>query len=280
MSIFRKQEPNDVNKEVGKIETREEKKEKAKAFEKKMYEKYPVQWVEITGYKALRPDMASWHDNKFKYELGVEQIFDGEPQLCRGGLHFCPALKDIKDYTNLIKSRIFEVKAVVDANYIARYNEILEYNDSHKYFSSSYSHQPTDTKLVAKSMTLVRELSAEEIWETFETTIKTESRYCYKGAISSLEDFIRFRFMPIETIKAMLLNDYRTKLIDTGYSDTFAIIIAEKLFREGRENHTVGPSSYSITRYAIDERLLNLAVAYADEGVSADMRAYLLSKEL
>ena len=96
----------------------------------------------MKGYKALLSDMSSRYGH-MTYEIGKKYTISGPLKMCENGYHFCTELEDIEQYYPISKSRIFEVEA-----------------------DGSIIHD--DSKYCAESITLIRELSKEEIRQYFE----------------------------------------------------------------------------------------------------------------
>ena len=112
----------------------------------------------MKGYKALNMDMSSAYSN-MSYEIGKKYTITGKLQMCKNGFHFCKYLEDIENHYPITKSRIFEVETE---------GEIIDRN----------------IKFCAESITLMRELSKEEIHQYFEDNqerILKENWLCRKA---------------------------------------------------------------------------------------------------
>lgn len=112
----------------------------------------------MKGYKALNIDMSSAYGD-MSYEIGKKYTISGDLVPCENSYHFCENLEDIENYYTISKSRIFEVKA--EGKIIDEYN-----------------------KSCAESITLIRELSKEEIHQYFmdsKERILKMSLYCRKA---------------------------------------------------------------------------------------------------
>lgn len=96
--------------------------------------------IYMKGYKALNMDMST--HGGIIYEIGKKYTIAGELKLYVNGYHFCKCLEDIELYYKIAKSRIFEIEAD---------GEIIDGGN----------------KSCAESITLVRELSKEEIRQYF-----------------------------------------------------------------------------------------------------------------
>lgn len=84
-------------------------------------------------YKGTEKDMKC---RGFQYKLGEAAVFDGEPHLCRAGLHACEQPIDVLNHYAPNKSRYFEADA----------EEVTDERES------------DDSKIVAKKMTLKAEI--------------------------------------------------------------------------------------------------------------------------
>lgn len=72
----------------------------------------------------------------FQYKLGETAVFDGEPHLCKAGLHACEQPIDVLNHYAPNESRYFEADA----------EEVTD------------EREPNDSKIVAKKMTLKAEI--------------------------------------------------------------------------------------------------------------------------
>ncbi len=95
----------------------------------------------MKGYKALNMDMSSAY-NSIAYEIGKKYTITENPEMYRNGFNFCKYLEDTELSHVIAKSRIFEVEAE---------GEIIDERN----------------KFRAESITLIRELSKEEIHQYF-----------------------------------------------------------------------------------------------------------------
>ena len=95
----------------------------------------------MKGYKALNMDMSSAYGD-MSYEIGRKYTITGKLKMCENGFHFCKYLEDIENHYPIAKSRIFEVEAE---------GKIIDEGN----------------KSCAELITLIRELSKEEIHQYF-----------------------------------------------------------------------------------------------------------------
>ena len=84
-------------------------------------------------YKGTDKDMKC---RGFQYKLGETAVFDGEPHLCKAGLHACEQPIDVLNHYTPNESRYFEAEA----------EEV------------SAERESSDSKIVAKKMTLKAEI--------------------------------------------------------------------------------------------------------------------------
>ena len=84
-------------------------------------------------YKGTDKDMKC---RGFQYKLGEAAVFDGEPHLCKAGLHACEQPIDVLNHYAPNESRYFEADA----------EEVTD------------EREPNDSKIVAKKMTLKAEI--------------------------------------------------------------------------------------------------------------------------
>lgn len=125
-------------------------------------EKAPEEWIWVNGYKGMDKNMQC--HGGFQYEVGkrYDMPEDAEIQACSSGFHMCMTLDHVFNYIIVGGgNRFFEVKALVRKS------------DKHEYGSTRYRVDqhgwsvPTKVvdKLAAKSIEIIRELTADEILE-------------------------------------------------------------------------------------------------------------------
>lgn len=215
-------------------------------------------WITVKGYKATDKDMKC--NNDYQYQFGSNK-YEGEIQICKSGLHFCPRLKGIPYYANPLRHRIFEIEAVINLSYREwRIEKDKIFNPT--FYNDFYEKKDNLNKEVAKEIIIKRELTEEEIWEQFKDNIQKDS---VKNYITTLAKFKKYRFMSSEEIRKHCCEEVCKKLISYGYSETFSYIIAETMVIKNKE---------------YNESLITFAKALYDEDLSTDMRAYLLLKKI
>ena len=114
----------------------------------------------MKGYKALNMDMSSEYGDMV-YGIGKKYTITGELIICINGFHFCKHLEDVENYYEIVNSRIFEVEAegkIIDGG----------------------------NKSCAESITLIRELSKEEIHQYFVDNQERilEKNWCCRKALA------------------------------------------------------------------------------------------------
>ena len=103
-------------------------------------------------YKGTDKDMKC---RGFQYKLGEASVFDGEPHLCRAGLHACEQPIDVLDYYAPSESRYFEA----DADGV------------------SDERESDDSKIVAKKMTLKAEIGIPGLVKAQVEYVKNQVRF-------------------------------------------------------------------------------------------------------
>lgn len=249
------------------------------------------EWIWVKGYKGFNEQ---WVDgkleltgrNSFVYNQdGETSIKENEDEnklsICTSGLHFCPKLEGVFGFYPPTFNRIinnyngysFSAYGTVVGFFNTVFAEV-EAEVEKEY----YEKYKCDEKLVARKIRIIRILSNEEIFKNL------DGKYsCDNYHIETLEEFIYIKNAlheytvnnPVilesdslalgryidgvakELIKKRKASNVNI-LIEHGYSPTFARIIMDKY-----------------------DKAFNDAIAYADEGLSPDMRAYLIvsSKE-
>ena len=129
----------------------------------KTFEKDEYVWVK--GFKGTDKDMRC---QDYQYELGKQFDLDEdvEPVVCSKGFHFCKSLENVfRHYKIGGGHRFFEVEALVRKSDLdpkkkdyAKYANVA----CRPYYPSSHY----DDKYAAKSIRFIRELSADEVFES------------------------------------------------------------------------------------------------------------------
>ena len=129
----------------------------------KTFEKDEYVWVK--GFKGTDKDMRC---QDYQYELGKQFDLDEdvEPVVCSKGFHFCKSLENVfRHYKIGDGHRFFEVEALVrksDLN--PKKKDYAKYANVAWNLYHTSSHY--DDKYAAKSIRFIRELSADEVFES------------------------------------------------------------------------------------------------------------------
>lgn len=199
-----------------------------------------AEWVWIDGYKATDKNMQC--KNGFQYKLGEEYTCEGDIVECQNGFHLCANLRDTFYYYDIADN---------PSNRYFKVKALVRPKDVESYGKVSLFNGALDmrTKLVARQIILTEEVSEKELFNA--------TTDLYDTFIKHFDDFEAFRSQELPLMiwfKNKCKNNLHRK-----YSDTFIEIMFDN-------NNWY--NSYK------------LALALYDEGVSADMRAYLILEEL
>ena len=244
------------------------------------------EWIWVKGYKGFNEQ---WVDGKLELTGRNSFVYnqDGETSIreyedennlkeCETGLHFCTKLVNVFGFYSPIFNRITGYGSYGYANVIGFYNTVfaeIEAEVEKDYYEKYKSRE----KLVARKIRITRILSNKEIFENLDdkyscdSYFKTFEEFNYiknalheytvnNPAILESDSLALGRY--IDGVAKELIKKRKASnvniLIEHGYSPTFARIIMDKY-----------------------DKAFNDAIAYADEGLSPDMRAYLIvsSKE-
>lgn len=205
MGLFRNFMKSAENAAVEALITAEKVEESMKETEVKPQVEKEEEWVWVEGYKGMDKDMRC--HGGFQYELGKRyDMPDGAViEECCSGYHLCLKLTDVYQYVSIGENnRFFQVKALVRKSDLERYR-----SDAKIYYR--YSTFPAFPgyidKLAAKSIEIVRELTADEILEPYDCTKWDEK---YKQLALSVG---------INTTRSTMDVD---ELVGYGYSSPFA----------------------------------------------------------
>ena len=239
------------------------------------------EWIWVKGYKGFNEQWINGKleltgRNSFVYNQDGEtsiRKYEDENNLkeCETGLHFCPKLVDVFDFYSPIFNRITGYGGYSYATVIGFYNTVfaeIEAEVEKDYYEKYKSRE----KLVARKIRITRILSNKEIFENLDdkyscdSYFKTFEEFNYiKNALHEytinnpdiLESDSLALGRYIDGVAKELIKKRKASnvdiLIEHGYSPTFARIIMDKY-----------------------DKAFNDAIAYADEGLSPDMRAYLI----
>ena len=245
------------------------------------------EWIWVKGYKGfneqwLNGKLELTGRNSFVYNQDGEtsiREYEDENNLkeCETGLHFCTKLVNVFGFYSPIFNRITGYGAYGYANVIGFYNTVFaeieaevekDYYEKHKYCE----------KLVARKIRITRILSNKEIFENLNGKYSCDNY--------NIETFEEFNYIK------NALHEYTVNNPDILESDSLALGryiggVAKELIKKRKASkvdilieHGYSPTFAKIIMDKYD-KVFNDAIAYADEGLSPDMRAYLIvsSKE-
>lgn len=242
------------------------------------------EWIWVKGYKGFNEQWINGKleltgRNDFVYNQdGETSIKENEDEnklsICTSGLHFCPKLENVFGFYHPVFNQMtgYGGYATAYPTVIGFFNTVFAEVEA-EVEKEYYEKYKCDEKLVARKIRITRILSNEEIFEHLDGKLS-----CDNFHIETLEEFNYIKNAlheytvnnPVilennsfalgkyiggvakELIKKKNINRVNI-LIEHGYSPTFARIIMDKY-----------------------DKAFNDAIAYADEGLSPDMRAYLI----
>lgn len=244
------------------------------------------EWIWVKGYKGFNEQWINGKleltgRNNFVYNQdGETSIKENEDEnklsICTSGLHFCPKLEGVFGFYPPTFNRIinnyngysFSAYGTVVGFFNTVFAEV-EAEVEKEY----YEKYKCDEKLVARKIRIIRILSNEEIFENLDGKyscdnyhIETFEEFNYiknalheytvnNPAILESDSLALGRY--IDGVAKELIKKRKASnvniLIEHGYSPTFARIIMDKYSDAFKD-----------------------AIAYIDEGLSPDMRAYLI----
>jgi hypothetical protein len=150
-------------------------------------------------------------------------------ELCRSGFHVCQNLKNVFNYYGIGKgNRFFEVKALV-----RRYNK-----------NGFYTYEHREDKMTSKSITFVRELTADEIFKVAVEQYRFTENWTTKQKELALKTDIHHALNTIKT----------EELVNLGYSEAFATFVVEK----GADN--IARVMASMPDVSMDVKVLTIAM--------------------
>ena len=166
------------------------------------------EWVWVKGFKGTDKDMRCKGD--YQYEFGKQFDLDAnvEPVTCSKGFHFCKDLESVFRYYKIGDgNRFFEVEALVKKS-------DLEPTGLDQWSKMYMSFTNYDDKYAAKSIRFIRELTADEVFETVtDSDIREWTEEQKKRAMATSINTVRREIPAFDLCAA-------------GYSPTFAKYIA------------------------------------------------------
>lgn len=165
------------------------------------------EWIWVEGYKGTDKDMKC---RCYQYELGkqFDMPEDAKIEACEGGFHLCSILTDVYRYYDIgYGNRFFKVKALVRKK---DYDD-LQQTSAHSYI---FALSMKDSKLAAKSIEFIEELTPDEILKSYVTGDWTDEDK--QEAIQHGIDYVKNKHVALEQEKNV------QTLVELGYSEPFA----------------------------------------------------------
>ena len=242
------------------------------------------EWIWVKGYKGFNEQ---WVDGKLELTGRNSFVYnqDGETSIreyedennlkeCETGLHFCTKLVNVFGFYSPIFNRITGYGTYGYINVIGFYNTVfaeIEAEVEKDYYEKYKSRE----KLVARKIRITRILSNKEIFENLDDKYSCDSYFSY---FKTFEEFNHIK---------NALHEYTINNPDILESDSLALGryidgVANELIKKRKASNVniLIEHGYSPTfaRIIMDkyDKAFNDAIAYADEGLSPDMRAYLI----
>ena len=266
----------------------------------------PKEWITVEGYKGFSNRLqlidSEWkltmcgHGNYIYNEIGEpnylkdwEKDYDIKP--CDSGLHFCLNLKDVFSYYNPIAVGVYsnETYNKIDYNQtvFAHVTAEIKKNDL-------YSN---DVKKVARKIIINKIIPYEEIWDAFVgDNIGNEKKYPFvSGDIvnNNLVYLDRDSFIELKTSIDEHLNNQKDVYNNNGITSSTGCNDMTELIRQfnlkilkkikiNKRNNLVAlgySETFALMLLELYPTKYEKAVVFAEEGLSKDMRTYLLFKD-
>ena len=240
------------------------------------------EWIWVKGYKGFNEQWVNGKleltgRNSFVYNQDGEtsiREYEDENNLkeCETGLHFCTKLVNVFGFYPPTFNRVDGYVSYSYANVIGFYNTVfaeIEAEVEKDYYEKYKSRE----KLVARKIRITRILSNEEIFENLDGKYSCDNYH--------IETFEEFNYIK------NALHEYTINNPDILESDSLALGryidgVAKELIKKRKASkvdilieHGYSPTFARIIMDKYD-KAFNDAIAYADEGLSPDMRAYLI----
>ena len=240
------------------------------------------EWIWVKGYKGFNEQ---WVNGKLELTGRNSFVYnqDGETSIketedennlkeCQTGLHFCTKLVNVFGFYPPTFNRVTDSRAYGYFDVIGFYNTVfaeIEAEVEKDYYEKNKSRE----KLVARKIRITRILSNKEIFENLNSKYSCDNY--------NIETFEEFNYIK------NALHEYTVNNPDILESDSLALSryiggVAKELIKKRKASNVniLIEHGYSPTfaRIIMDkyDKAFNDAIAYADEGLSPDMRAYLI----
>ena len=209
-----------------------------------LFKKEPQEeWVRVKGYKGMHKDMKAHYD--FQYELGKAYTVEDPDSvaICEYGYHFSLNLKDVFRYYDLVNNnRFFKVEALVRKE---------DYDEYGKVYTTTIFSDRVD-KLVAKEITILEEVSVEEMFEEIKR-IYSDTTMIDELKIEDMDDVYK------EGVKAVLVKKSINLVKEkTDFKNTFIYLLLSRL--TDREKLELLAASLALYDEIKDRDLLILAI--------------------
>ena len=212
-------------------------------FKKKEEKLQEGEWIRVKGYKGMKEDMKAHYD--FQYELGKTYTVEDPDSvaICEYGYHFSLNLKDVFRYYDLVNNnRFFKVEALVRKK---------DYDEYGKTYTTTIFSDRVD-KLVAKEITILEEVSTEEMFEEIKI-LHHDTIMIDKLKIEDMDDVYK------EGVKAVLVKKSINLVKEkTGFKDSFIHLLLSRLTH--REKLALLATSLALYDEIKDRDLLILAI--------------------
>ena len=183
-------------------------------FKKKEEKLQEGEWIRVKGYKGMKEDMKAHYD--FQYELGKTYTVEDPDsvEICEYGYHFSLNLKDVFRYYDLVNNnRFFKVEALVRKK---------DYDEYGKVYTTTIFTDRVD-KLVAKEITILEEVSVEEMFEEIKR-IHSDITMIDELKIEDMDDVYQ------EGVKAVLVKKAINMVKErTDFKDPFIYLLLSRL---------------------------------------------------
>ena len=212
-------------------------------FKKKEEKLQEGEWVRLKGYKGMKEDMKAHYD--FQYELGKTYTVEDPDsvEICEYGYHFSLNLKDVFRYYDLVNNnRFFKVEALVRKK---------DYEEYGKVYTTTIFSDRVD-KLVAKEITILEEVSVEEMFEEIKR-IYSDTTMIDELKIEDMDDVYP------EGVKAVLVKKAINMVKErTDFKDPFIHLLLSRL--TNREKLELLAASLALYDEIKDRDLLILTI--------------------
>lgn len=207
------------------------------------------EWIWVPGWKATDYYMRGYE--KFQFEIGqtYELPDDEEPEICSKGFHFCPKPQYVREFYHY--GRLFRVEALIRKSEWVKAEEWVR---KHPYGPEWGDTGPTYTKMVAKAVKFIEEVSTAEARKYFYDVdyITTDEDYL---------DFIKWMADDKE-MNEWYFQRYKVLMEQAGISELLARVIWDNF-------------KYKYKGKIVADYTLGLR----NSGVSTDMMIYLMVKK-